>query len=55
MSVQKAYDNWSAQYDTNINKTRDLEALALREILADIAFDSCLEIGCDLRKSWSAL
>ena len=51
MSVQKAYDNWSQQYDTNENKTRDLEAQALRETLAGIAFDSCLEIGCGTGKN----
>jgi len=51
MSVQKAYDNWSAQYDTNINKTRDLEALALKEILAKIEFETCLEIGCGTGKN----
>jgi ubiquinone/menaquinone biosynthesis C-methylase UbiE len=51
MSVQEAYDNWSDQYDTNINKTRDLEALALRKMLAGIEFDSCLEIGCGTGKN----
>jgi ubiquinone/menaquinone biosynthesis C-methylase UbiE len=51
MSVQKAYDSWSGQYDTNINKTRDLEALALRQTLAGIAFESCLEIGCGTGKN----
>ena len=51
MSVQKAYDNWSHQYDTNINKTRDLEALALQETLAHIVFDNCLEIGCGTGKN----
>ena len=25
-NTQKAYDKWSEQYDTNVNKTRDLEA-----------------------------
>jgi ubiquinone/menaquinone biosynthesis C-methylase UbiE len=51
MSVQKAYDNWSGQYDTNINKTRDLEAMALRETLSGIAFNNCLEIGCGTGKN----
>jgi ubiquinone/menaquinone biosynthesis C-methylase UbiE len=51
MSVQKAYDNWSSQYDTNINKTRDLEALALQQTLAGITFSSCLEIGCGTGKN----
>jgi len=51
MSVQKAYDNWSAQYDTNINRTRDLEASALQETLAGIEFETCLEIGCGTGKN----
>ena len=51
MSVKQAYDKWSQQYDTNENKTRDLEAVALRETLADIAFESCLEIGCGTGKN----
>ena len=51
MSVQKAYDSWSEQYDTGINKTRDLEAIALQQTLADIAFNSCLEIGCGTGKN----
>ena len=51
MNVQKAYDNWSAQYDSNLNKTRDLEALALQETLADIEFENCLEIGCGTGKN----
>ena len=51
MNTQKAYDSWSAQYDTNINKTRDLEAIALRNTLANIPFNSCLEIGCGTGKN----
>jgi len=51
MDTKNAYDNWSSQYDTNINKTRDLEALALQQTLAAISFDSCLEIGCGTGKN----
>ena len=51
MKVQEAYNNWADQYDTNNNKTRDLEAVALRETLADIPFDTCLEIGCGTGKN----
>jgi ubiquinone/menaquinone biosynthesis C-methylase UbiE len=51
MNVQKAYDNWSAQYDTNINKTRDLEAIALQQTLDGIEFETCLEIGCGTGKN----
>jgi len=51
MDTQSAYDNWSSQYDTNINRTRDLEAIALQQTLANIEFDDCLEIGCGTGKN----
>jgi ubiquinone/menaquinone biosynthesis C-methylase UbiE len=51
MNVQKAYDSWSSQYDTNDNRTRDMEALALQETLAHIHFETCLEIGCGTGKN----
>ena len=51
MDTQNAYNNWAAQYDTNENKTRDLEAKALREILSNVNFRSCLEIGCGTGKN----
>lgn len=51
MNVKKAYDNWSSQYDTNINPTRDLEASALQQTLANIRFNKCLEIGCGTGKN----
>lgn len=51
MNVKKAYDSWSDQYDSNENKTRDLEAIALRSVLKDCSFDTCLEIGCGTGKN----
>lgn len=51
MSIKEAYNIWSNQYDTNINKTRDLEARAIREILSVIPFVNCLEIGCGTGKN----
>ncbi len=51
MNTQSAYDNWSSQYDTNINRTRDLEAIALQQTLAHIEFNDCLEIGCGTGKN----
>ncbi len=51
MNVKEAYNNWSAQYDTNENKTRDLEGMALRETLADLSFRRVLEIGCGTGKN----
>ncbi|WP_207431504.1 class I SAM-dependent DNA methyltransferase [Sabulibacter ruber] len=51
MNTQQAYNTWAAQYDTNHNKTRDLEGKALRTVLAPIPFRRCLEIGCGTGKN----
>jgi len=51
MDIKESYNNWADQYDANVNKTRDMEALALKECLADIHFQSCLEIGCGTGKN----
>jgi ubiquinone/menaquinone biosynthesis C-methylase UbiE len=51
MDTRQAYNVWSAQYDTNINKTRDLEAMALRTALTPLSFSNCLEIGCGTGKN----
>jgi len=51
MDIGKAYNSWSAQYDTNDNKTRDLEALSLQKILQGKSFKHCLEVGCGTGKN----
>ncbi len=51
MNTEQAYDQWADQYDTNKNRTRDLEALALRMMLANITAERCLEIGCGTGKN----
>jgi 2-polyprenyl-3-methyl-5-hydroxy-6-metoxy-1,4-benzoquinol methylase len=51
MTVEEAYNSWAAQYDTNKNRTRDLEAVAVRAALADVPFETCLEIGCGTGKN----
>lgn len=51
MKPQQAYDSWASQYDTNENKTRDLEAIALRNILSTVSFSNVLEIGCGTGKN----
>lgn len=51
MDINKSYDNWSKSYDTNVNKTRDLEAIALKKTLKNIDFHACLEIGCGTGKN----
>ena len=51
MDTRQAYNIWSEQYDTNENKTRDLEAKVLRAALSQINFSNCLEIGCGTGKN----
>ncbi|HJV19723.1 MAG TPA: class I SAM-dependent methyltransferase [Sediminibacterium sp.] len=51
MNVQQAYDQWSEQYDTNQNKTRDLEAVSLRQTLSELRCKRILEIGCGTGKN----
>jgi ubiquinone/menaquinone biosynthesis C-methylase UbiE len=55
MDIGKAYNSWSSQYDTNDNKTRDLEALSLQKILQGKSFKHCLEIGCGTGKNTACL
>ena len=51
MDVEKAYNIWADQYDSNLNKTRDLEAYALQQTLKEIDFNKVLEIGCGTGKN----
>ena len=51
MDIGKAYNSWSAQYDSNENKTRDLEAIALKKILSGKTYKHCLEVGCGTGKN----
>ena len=51
MDVKESYNLWAGHYDSGLNKTRDLEALALRETLSEVAFENCLEIGCGTGKN----
>ena len=51
MSIKEAYNSWAIQYDTNNNKTRDLESDALKNTLKHIQFNNCLEIGCGTGKN----
>jgi ubiquinone/menaquinone biosynthesis C-methylase UbiE len=50
MNVQQAYNVWSETYDTVENKTRDLEARALRESVSGDNLE-ILEIGCGTGKN----
>lgn len=51
MNVQQAYNVWADNYDTVVNKTRDVEARALRTLLSQNNYDAVLEIGCGTGKN----
>jgi malonyl-CoA O-methyltransferase len=55
MSIQSAYNEWSASYDTDENLTRDLDQKVTRETLANLNFKSILETGCGTGKNTSFL
>ncbi len=50
-SVADSYNAWSASYDNDRNATRDMEARALREMLAGVKFARALEAGCGTGKN----
>ncbi|CAL68055.1 class I SAM-dependent DNA methyltransferase [Christiangramia forsetii] len=51
MSIEKSYDQWSSQYDTNKNRTRDMDHLVTKKILQNLEFKSVLELGCGTGKN----
>jgi ubiquinone/menaquinone biosynthesis C-methylase UbiE len=51
MSTEQAYNEWASQYDDNVNLTRDLEAKAIREVLKNTQYETCLEVGCGTGKN----
>lgn len=51
MSIEKAYDAWSREYDTNENKTRDLDVKATKETLSRYKFEHVIELGCGTGKN----
>lgn len=51
MSIKKAYNSWARQYDTNENKTRDLDKIATINTLSEFNFSRVLELGCGSGKN----
>lgn len=51
MEIDKAYNLWAAQYDSNRNRTRDLDATATRQTLEKFNFSRVIELGCGTGKN----
>ena len=51
MSIVEAYNQWAHQYDSNENKTRDLDRVATQKTLEKYAFKKVLELGCGTGKN----
>lgn len=51
MNIEDAYNLWAQQYDSNENKTRDLDQKSTIEILSRYKFETVLELGCGTGKN----
>ncbi len=55
MSIARAYTDWSATYDTDRNRTRDLDAEICRSQLASLRPRYVVELGCGTGKNTAFL
>lgn len=55
MTVNEAYAEWAATYDSDRNLTRDLDLQVMQKLLGSRRFDSVLEIGCGTGKNTEML
>lgn len=51
MSIQQAYDAWSASYDGDENITRDLDRRVMVQLLGQLRCQAVLEVGCGTGKN----
>ena len=55
MTIEKAYNIWAGQYDTNKNSTRDLDHKSTVQTLKEYNFENVIELGCGTGKNTSYL
>ena len=55
MTIEKAYNIWAGQYDTNKNSTRDLDHKVTVQTLKNYNFENVIELGCGTGKNTSYL
>ena len=55
MRVEDAYNAWSATYDSDQNRTRDLDEQVARGELQNLRFRAALELGCGTGKNTNLL
>ncbi len=51
MTIQDAYTDWAATYDSDRNLTRDLDQRVARRELSHLRFRNVLELGCGTGKN----
>lgn len=51
MNIKKAYNEWAAHYDSDINKTRELDKKVTKRVLSNYDFETVLELGCGTGKN----
>lgn len=51
MSIDQSYNQWADSYDSNVNKTRDLDQRITQKVLGALKFSRVLELGCGTGKN----
>jgi ubiquinone/menaquinone biosynthesis C-methylase UbiE len=54
-SIRAAYNEWASTYDTDANRTRDLDEQVTRDALAALPFSHAIEAGCGTGKNTAML
>ncbi|NJK82240.1 MAG: methyltransferase domain-containing protein [Chloroflexaceae bacterium] len=55
MSVRAAYEQWASTYDTDRNRTRDLDQMVTERVLSRVRGTQILELGCGTGKNTALL